>query len=793
MADCIHCGQDCGKNPIIWNDKPFCCNGCSMVYQILADKQLDRYYEMMPTPGIRIEQENTSGTRYAYLDSEEIKLKLLDFSDGGIARLNLFIPAIHCSSCIWLLENLNSLHKGIMHSHVNFVRKEVSITFRESDISLRQIVELLHTIHYIPDISYNKTSKDTHQKANRLMIMKIGVAGFAFGNIMLLSFPDYLPGGEAIDKLMAGTFGIVSFILALPVVTFCSSDFFLSAFKSLRKKIINIDLPLSIGILALFLESSYEIFSGSGTGYMDSLAGLLFFMLIGRWYQSRTYQSLSFDRDYRSYFPIAVTRLLDGKEEFVQLKDLKTGDHILVRNGELIPVDSVLTEGEGNIDYSFVTGESIPVAKKTGDFVFAGGKQSGAAIKLRVEKEVAQSYLTQLWNEDKLGDAGEMQMQTIVNKVSHYFTIIILAIASGAGIYWAFSDLGKAVYVFSSILIVACPCALALTIPFTFGNVMRVFGRNGFYIKNTEVIEKLTHADTVVFDKTGTLTHSRSMNISWEGNELTTHEQQWIRSVARNSTHPLSVMVSEWLPSSTLLTVLKYKEFSGLGIFGEVDGHKVMLGSKKFISGKDSSEEGKISMVYISIDNKLRGCFNLENHYREGLQQVLNGLKNMNQHLLTGDNNSEESNLKSYFPSTTQLHFNQSPVDKLEYINTLKNNGNNVIMIGDGLNDAGALLKADIGITIADDIYHFSPACDAILQSSKFGRLQEYLLFSKSALKIVYLSYLISFLYNIVGLTFAIQGLLSPVVAAILMPLSSISVVTFASLSVSILSKARKF
>jgi Cu+-exporting ATPase len=764
-----------------------------MVYQILADKQLDRYYEMMPTPGIRIEQENTSGTRYAYLDSEEIKLKLLDFSDGGIARLNLFIPAIHCSSCIWLLENLNSLHKGIMHSHVNFVRKEVSITFRESDISLRQIVELLHTIHYIPDISYNKTSKDTHQKANRLMIMKIGVAGFAFGNIMLLSFPDYLPGGEAIDKLMAGTFGIVSFILALPVVTFCSSDFFLSAFKSLRKKIINIDLPLSIGILALFLESSYEIFSGSGTGYMDSLAGLLFFMLIGRWYQSRTYQSLSFDRDYRSYFPIAVTRLLDWKEEFVQLKDLKTGDHILVRNGELIPVDSVLTEGEGNIDYSFVTGESIPVAKKTGDFVFAGGKQSGAAIKLRVEKEVAQSYLTQLWNEDKLGDAGEMQMQTIVNKVSHYFTIIILAIASGAGIYWAFSDIGKAVYVFSSILIVACPCALALTIPFTFGNVMRVFGRNGFYIKNTEVIEKLTHADTVVFDKTGTLTHSRSMNISWEGNELTTHEQQWIRSVARNSTHPLSVMVSEWLPSSTLLTVLKYKEFSGLGIFGEVDGHKVMLGSKKFISGKDSSEEGKISMVYISIDNKLRGCFNLENHYREGLQQVLNGLKNMNQHLLTGDNNSEESNLKSYFPSTTQLHFNQSPVDKLEYINTLKNNGNNVIMIGDGLNDAGALLKADIGITIADDIYHFSPACDAILQSSKFGRLQEYLLFSKSALKIVYLSYLISFLYNIVGLTFAIQGLLSPVVAAILMPLSSISVVTFASLSVSILSKARKF
>jgi Cu+-exporting ATPase len=625
------------------------------------------------------------------------------------------------------------------------------------------------------------------------MIMKIGVAGFAFGNIMLLSFPDYLPGGEAIDELMAGTFGIVSFILALPVITFCSSDFFLSAFKSLRKKIINIDLPLSIGIIALFLESSYEIFSGAGTGYMDSLAGLLFFMLIGRWYQSRTYQSLSFDRDYRSYFPIAVTRLLDGKEDFVQLKDLKTGDQILVRNGELIPVDSILTDGEGNIDYSFVTGESIPVAKKAGDFVFAGGKQSGAAIKLRVEKEVAQSYLTQLWNEDKLGEEAGIQMQSVITKVSHYFTIVILVIAFSAGVYWSFTDFGKAVYVFASILIVACPCALSLTIPFTFGNVMRVFGRNGFYIKNTEVIEKLTHADTVVFDKTGTLTHSRTMNIGWEGAALSASEEQFVRSVARNSTHPLSVMVSEWLPVSALHAVDGYKEISGLGISGVVDNHRIMLGSRRFIAGNEASDESKISSVYVSIDNKLRGFFKMENHYRDGLNEVIAGLNNMQLHLLTGDNDSEEANLRTYFSAETQLHFNQTPVDKLEYINELKSNGRNVIMIGDGLNDAGALLKADIGITIADDIYHFSPACDAILSSSKFGRLQDYLRFSKSAMKIVYASYLISFLYNIVGLTFAIQGLLSPVFAAVLMPLSSISVVTFASLSVSVLSKSRKF
>lgn len=789
----MHCGQDCGKNPVTWDDKPFCCNGCSLVYQILSEKKLERYYEMMPTPGIRLDKENTIGTRYAYLDHDEIKKKLLDFSDGGISRVNLFIPAIHCSSCIWLLENLHTLHSGIMHSHVNFVRKEVAVTFRESEITLRQLIELLHNIHYIPDISYNKVKKDDYQKANRRMIMKIGVAGFAFGNIMLLSFPDYLPGGEAIDELMAGTFGIVSFILALPVITFCSSGFFLSAFKSLRKKIINIDLPISIGILALFLESSYEIFSSTGTGYMDSLAGLLFFMLIGRWYQGRTYQSLSFDRDYRSYFPVAVTRLQEGKEEFVQIKDIKSGDEILVRNSELIPADSTLLEGEGNIDYSFVTGESIPVTKKTGDFVFAGGKQSGAAIRLRVEKEVAQSYLTQLWNEDRLGQGRHLAMQTLVNKVSHYFTLAILAIATGGFIFWAINDLGKAVYVFASILIVACPCALALTIPFTFGNVMRVFGRNGFYIKNTEVIEKLTRADTLVFDKTGTLTHSQSMNIVWQGNQLKNQEMQWIRSVAHNSTHPLSVMVSNWLPFSALLPVEAYKEIAGLGITGIVEGQRIMLGSRKFVSGSEASEESKISSVYLSVNNKLRGFFQMDNHYREGLKEVVNGLKNMQLHMLTGDNDAEKENLRKYFNPGDELFFNQSPIDKLEYINKLKEKKANVIMIGDGLNDAGALMKADIGITIADDIYHFSPACDAILQSSKFGRLHDFIAFARLSLHVVYISYFISFLYNVVGLTFAIQGLLSPVVAAILMPLSSVSVVTFASLSISLLSKIRKF
>ncbi|GAB1405678.1 heavy metal translocating P-type ATPase metal-binding domain-containing protein [Lentimicrobium sp.] len=763
-----------------------------MVYQILHEKKMSRYYTMMPTPGIRLDEENKTGIRYAFLDDKEVKQQLLEFSDGGVSRVNLFIPAIHCSSCIWLLENLHTLHPGILHSHVNFVRKEVSITFRDTEISLRQLVELLHTIHYIPELSHRTKSKDDQQKANRKILMKIGVAGFAFGNIMLLSFPDYMPGGGEIEKVLSGTFGLISFILAIPVVTFCSSDFFLSAFKSLRKGVINIDLPISMGIIALFLQSSWVIFNGSGPGYMDSLAGLLFFMLIGRWYQGRTYQSLSFDRDYLSYFPIAVTRIRDGQEDFVQLKALEKGDTILVRNGELIPADSILEKGEGSIDYSFVTGESFPVVKEVGDFVYAGGRQTGAALMLKVENAVEQSYLTRLWNEENSGQEERRGLQTTVNRVSHYFTIVIILIATAALLYWSFSDFSKAVYVFASVLIVACPCALALTIPFTFGNVMRVFGRNGFYIRNTEVIEALTKTDTVVLDKTGTITHARSMHIAWEGVPLAEKEIQWVRSLARNSTHPLSVMIGEWLPQEEVLIAENFREIAGMGVAGEVHDNTIMYGSRRFILGKDEEGPGLKTKVYLSINHKFKGYFTLENRYREGLEKVVKGMQNFQLHLISGDNDAEHENLKQKLGSKALLFFNQSPTDKLQYIKNLKNEGRQVIMIGDGLNDAGALLSADVGITIADDVYHFSPACDAILQSSKFERLHNFIHFSHLSMRIVYVGYLISFLYNTIGLSFAVQGLLSPVVAAILMPLSSISVVAFASLSVKMLARSQK-
>jgi len=779
---CIHCGADCGKHPVIWDDKPFCCHGCKTVYQILHEKDMGDYYKIQPMSGIRVETESQSN-KFAFLDNEELKEQLLDFSDGNISKVRFFVPSIHCASCIWLLEHLDTLNPAISYSTVNFPKKEVSITFRNDQISLRQLAELLAAIHYIPEITLDQLEKKSGNKSNRSLLVKIGIAAFSFMNIMLYSFPEYLPGGDLLEQMFKDVFGWLSFILILPVVFYSASDYYLTAFKGLKHKIISIDIPITLGIIALFFESSYAVFSGDGIGYMDSLAGLVFFLLVGKWYQGKTYEALSFERDYKSYFPVAITRLTEKGEQIIPIKKLRAGDHILVRNQELVPADARLVRGKGNIDYAFVTGESIPVPKQIDDFIYAGGRQVGSSVEMVVVNEVEQSYLTQLWNQ-KVSRQTINTLDNHINNISQYFTIAVLVIAFSAFAFWAFRDISTAIYVFTSVLIIACPCALALTIPFTFGNTMRVFGRKGFYLKKTEVIEQLHKTTTIVFDKTGTLTLSRKMAVGYQGEELSTSQLDKVKSMVRHSSHPLSAALYEHLKAEPKFEVEQYEEIPGMGITGVIANERFNLGSGKFVTGEEENAEITESRVYLSIGGIQKGYFSIKNVYRKGLENVIHDLKEYyDLHLLSGDNAAERERLQQIFGSSAILKFNQSPTDKKAYIEQLQKEGKNVLMIGDGLNDAGALAASNTGISIADDVFSFSPACDAILESSKFSKLNQFIRFTRASFRIVRLSFFISFLYNVLGLSFAVSAMLSPLVAAILMPVSSVSVVLFATLS----------
>jgi len=791
---CIHCGNSCGNSPVIFEKNPFCCSGCSTVYQILNTNQLKQYYKIEQMSGIRIEEDKIPSIEtYSFLDLEKFKSKILTFSESGISKVSFFIPEIHCASCIWLLENLHSMNQGIIQSVVNFPKKEINITFRENEISLRKLVELLVSIHYIPEINQHSIDKQSTDQSDKKLFIKIGIAAFSFMNAMIYHFPQYLPGHEFLEADIRRMFGWLSVALAIPALTYSASDYFLTAYKSLKKGIISIDLPIALGLVMLFIQSLVEIISGKGIGYIDSLTGLVFFMLIGRWYQGKTYQALSFERDYKTYFPLAVTQITQTVNQTIALEDLKAGDRILVRNQEIVPADSILKSEMANIDYSFVTGESMPVAKVAGDFVFAGGRQIGNAIELTIEKEVQQSYLTQLWNQTENPFTVDNKLKTIVNRVSQYFTIVVVLIAIISGIFWYFNQPEIALFAFTSVLIIACPCALALTVPFTFGSTMRQFGRKGFYLKNTAVIENLYKVDTVVFDKTGTITNAQLSDIRFVGKELSQEQLLMIKSLAFHSSHPLSKTIFNFIQTSELLQVSDFQEIPSLGISGKIDGVKINMGSKFFVSGDKEENKNLKTEVWVYIQDSVAGYFQLENEYRPGLGELIQKLRETHElHLLTGDNDAEKANLVRFFGAEKNLHFNQTPTDKLNYIRNLQKRGKKVLMIGDGLNDAGALNESNVGIVVADNVFNFSPACDAILQSDKFANLDKYMRFTHRSIKIVYAGFLISFMYNLVGLSFAVQGTLTPIVAAILMPISSVSVVVFASFSVSLSAKVLK-
>ncbi len=783
---CFHCGLDASSSNIIFDKKPFCCNGCKTVYEIFSSNDLTCYYDLQDAAGAK--PSDIDG-KYNFLDNAKIVESLLEFNDDKTQIVTLYIPHIHCSSCIWILENLNKLNPLISASIVNFGKKTVRVTFNGEKFSLKQVVRLLNSIGYEPFISLDDYSIG-EKNTDRSLIYKLGVAGFAFGNIMFLSFPEYFQVSGFWIETYAPIFRWLMFAFSLPVVFYSGQDYFISAYKGLRSKILNIDVPIALGVSVLFLRSTAEILFDIGTGFFDSLSGLIFFLLLGKFFQQKTYAFLSFERDYKSYFPIGITKIYsDGHEESIQVYDIEKGDRLLIRNEELIPVDSILIKGNARIDYSFVTGESEAVSKKSGDKLFAGGKQLDGSIEIDVLKTVEQSYLTQLWSNDVFNKNKEDSFTTITNAISKKFTIAVLSIAFIATTYWLFIDTSKALNVFTAVLIIACPCAIALAAPFTFGNLLRIFGKLKFYAKNASVIEQLAAIDTIIFDKTGTITANKETTINYEGLELSEHEESLLKSTLRNSNHPLSRSLYSLLNEHNIVTIDNYEEHIGKGIQAQHNQNSIKIGSAPFV-GFSSETATLNTAVHVSTNNQYKGKFTFYNKYRKGLSKLFNKLKkDYDLVILSGDNAGEKENLTKLLPAKTKLFFNQKPEDKLEYIEHHQNSGAKVLMIGDGLNDAGALAQSNVGIAVSENVNVFSPACDAILDASKFNQLYSFIKASKSAINIIKWSFILSFIYNTIGLYFAVTGQLAPVIAAILMPLSSISIVIFTTIATNILGR----
>ena len=840
-APCFHCGQPCNDPSLVKDNKAFCCQGCLFVHDLLAESGLGQFYDLSRHPGVRVRRE-ARRKQWDYLDEPGLQQRLLDFTDGKVSRVTFQVPSIHCVACVWLLENLFKLNPGIGRSQVNFPRREVAISFAPSKILLSELVALLAAMGYEPVLTLNELEKQERDPERKRRWLQVGIAGFAFGNIMLFSLPAYLGLDSLSAPLFKSLFGYLSLALAAPVVFYSASDYWRSALLALRQRMLTLDVPIALGLGALYTQSAVEIVSGRGEGYLDSLAGLVFLLLCGRVFQQITHDRIAFDRDYKCFFPLSVVRKTAVGEESVALSNLCVGDRLLLRNGELIPADARLVSGPALIDYSFVTGEAEPVAKEANSYLYAGGRQIGGAVEIETIKPVSQGYLTSLWNHEVFQKDRRPTLNTLTNRYSRRFTLIVIAVAVGAALFWfASRNPARAVKAFTSVLIVACPCALALAAPFTLGTAQRLLARIQVFLKNGLVLERMAQVDAIVFDKTGTLTAAAASEVrfieirkpkseirnlksedrrpkseirnlksenrnpksenripgagivgqpllwtSLPAEALRAGEESWVCSLTQHSTHPHAARIHESLANRHAAQIVhRFIEIAGCGIQGSVQGHEIRLGSRAWLErcGVPAPESTLPpgSNVWLAVDGELRGAFVLENSVRPDTDQLLRQLSvRYELALLSGDNEKERAQFQSLFGGKARLHFDQSPLDKLNFIRDLQASGKIVMMVGDGLNDAGALKQSDVGVAAVEKVGAFSPASDVILGADRVPRLAGIFVLAKSATQIVRLCFGISAVYNLAGITIAAAGILSPLICAILMPLSSITVVLFA-------------
>jgi len=779
---CAHCGDAATGALTDRQGNAFCCQGCASVHGLLYQFNLGNFYELSDLKAVKPREIEQS--RYDHLDDQSVESLFLSYQDEQIYKVSLKLPQIHCAACIYLLENLYRFDAGVVRSEVDFLKKEAHFTVKKQKLSFKALVILLAQLGYEPQLHHGLDQNKTVADEEKALIRRLAVAGFIFGNIMLLSFPEYLSPGGVQEPLLRSVIQTLIILLSLPLLFYSGRSYFEQAWLGLRKRDLNINIPIALGMLALFGRSVFEIVSGIGHGYLDSLAALIFFLLIGRYFQQKTYDHLSFERDYRSFFPLGVTRSRPNQaNEEVPISKLQAGDHILVRNDEIIPTDSILNSTSTLIDYSFVTGESALQEKFRGDVLYAGGKIAGPLVELEVIKAVAQGYLTRLWNQEYFSKGQDDPFKTITNRISQYFTPAVLLLAVGGLLFWLPTSAGTAFQVFAAVLIIACPCALALSAPFTYGHAMRILGRNGLFVKNSAVVDKLSQLKQIVFDKTGTLTRRDQAGLDLSALNWEENDQMLVKTACQHSTHPLSRQLADVLSCSVYDHTDLYDEQQGKGILALIQGHEVVIGSATFV-GLNEIGHNQGTRVYIRIDNNILGFVRFKNHYRKGMENSIATLSDTyTLAVLSGDNDQERHYLQQVFGQQTNIRFNQSPAGKLESIQNMKQHDLGLLMmVGDGLNDAAALRQADIGMAVSEKSGQFTPASDVIIDAEQLSKLHQLLRFVRQTRIIIFSNLSLSLIYNITGLSFALSGLLTPVVSAILMPVSSITVVLNATL-----------
>ncbi len=768
-TNCIHCNEVI-KFPVYDGDKVFCCNGCQTVHNALSAGGLLEYYKVRDRLGIseNITPQSKDKEDFSFMNTPQFKEEFITNTNSKL-HLKLYVEGVHCLACIWLLERLPNINSEIYSARINFSNSILDVTITP-DCDLAKLAEQISDLGYKPHvIKSDSEALKLQQSEEHSKLIRIGVAGACSANIMLYSIAIYAGAGEQFASL----FGWVSFFLTLPVLLYSAVPFYQNTLSALKTRTLNIDIPISFAIVIGSIFGLYNLFTGSSHYYFDSLAVLVFLLLTSRLLVQKSIQKgLNSDGLSSLFEQSSIKRWNETTNQYdsIHTKFIQVGDKLLVESRKTIPSDGVILSDQAYLNNSLITGESRPVKAQRDQAIYAGAVNLGDSIELRVNKLFVDSTLGKIISEVESNSSSKQRIQSITDKISRYFIAVVFSVSIISFLYFLYTfGLNIAIERTLAIIIVSCPCALGLAAPLAIARAMNKARQNGIIIKNDSSLEDIARIDNIFFDKTGTLTDGNFSVVKVDEKESLNSYKDIIFSLESSSNHPIARAIQDWCLEAKEIELNDLKEVPSKGVTAKRDEITYSLFKSKSLSES-------FTAVDFLKNGDVIGTLYLTDQLKRNSIELVNFLKSVQvkTHIVSGDNNNAVSQIASELNIKKEnAYSDQTPESKAKLIE----GHDQSIMVGDGANDAIAMKKSTVSIAVSGAMDIGLRASDIYLTKSPLKNMIYLIKLSKLTNTSIKLNLLISLVYNIIGVTLSLYGYITPLGAAVLMPLSSLSVV----------------
>lgn len=800
---CFHCGQaipegDLVLKPINGEEQHFCCNGCASVCEVIHEAGMESFYKRTPD-GELLSPPPAPNKDIEFFDYDEVQSQYVnDLSDRR--EITLMSEAIHCAACVWLIEHTFAKMDGLLLARVNFTNKQIKIRWDNSKVKLSEIIKKLNSIGYDATPFDPTASEEAYKKANRDLLYRLGFAGFAMMNVMWFSVALYT--GAADDPQYRNYFHWLELIIATITLSYSGQPFLKGAWTAIRSKTVGMDVSISLGILITYFYSCWITVTASYSGevYFDTLIDFMFFLLIGRYLEAISKnKAIDASRRLMDLQPKVARRLFNDIENIVPVRTLIPGDLVIVKPGEKIPVDGVVKQGVSMVNESMLSGESKEITKQNNDKVIAGTINIDGHLTIAVDKILQNTQLGKIVNMVEEAQGSKAPIQCTADKIMPWFVTTTISLALASFVFWYFkADIQVAVMTATAVLIITCPCAFGLATPMAIAVASGVSARNGILVKNGTVLEILHSIEHFVFDKTGTLTKGQ-MKVVSESFIENVNRQALLRSVGsleNLSEHSLgngivnSIKKEFTYGNNHWHKVENFKIVSGKGIEGKIDDELYQIGTANWLDSlnielpielqqlADSKAALAQTSVWIAVDSKVQGVLFLEDEIRPEAIELINRLKAKGKKvsLLSGDLTVVANRVAEQLGGMNVIA-EVLPQDKNEVIRQLQAKDQTVAMVGDGVNDAPALVRANVGIALGSGTDVSMDSADIILMNNELLAVDTAIELSARTLRTIKQNIASSIVYNLIMVPLAMSSVLTPLIAAITMPLSSLVVI----------------